>query len=234
MKRVIKKVLRGTINAADRVLHLRQLMRDESCQQHPLQGDRAIEWSWIVANLPPSPADVLDFGCVQSVLTGISARLGHRVTAIDLRDIEYEMTGVVFRQGDLRHMDFGGKRFDAILNCSTVEHVGLCGRYGTIEEGRDGDLSAMAMLRGLLAPGGRMLLTVPIGRDAVFSPFHRIYGPQRLPKLLDGFRMEKEEYWAKTGGLWKCIERHEALLVQGTEEFYALGLFVLGIGGTPR
>jgi len=51
----------------------------------------------------------------------------------------------------------------------------------------DGDLDAMGILRELLAPGGRMILTIPVGRDQICGPYHRIYGEDRLPRLLDGF-----------------------------------------------
>jgi hypothetical protein len=82
----------------------------------------------------------------------------------------------------------------------------------------------------LLAESGRMILTIPVGQDAVFSPQHRIYGEERLPRLLERYRPVEEQYWAKDGPQWKLVERAAALGTEGSESFYSLGLFVLGRG----
>jgi SAM-dependent methyltransferase len=192
-----------------------------------LFGDRAIEWSWIVAHLPAAPSQVLDVGCVHSALSGIAARMGHMVTAVDLNDIEYELPGVIFRKGDINELDFGAKRFDVIINCSTVEHIGLGGRYGSADYD-DGDLRTMAKLREILADGGVLLLTVPVGLDATFASCHRVYGAARLPELLRGFRILREEFWVKPDGrCWVRCDREAALATAGSERYYALGLFDL-------
>lgn len=193
---------------------------------HPLEGDRAIEWSWVVANLRKKNANVLDLGCVQSVLTGIASRLGHQVTAIDMREIEYEMDGVKFIKGDLTKIDLNEMQFDHIMNCSMIEHVGIGGRYGSSDQ-RDGDLISMKNLSNLLTESGTMILTIPVGRDAVF-PQHRIYGHKRLPQLLENYKIQSEEYWKKYDNQkWKKCPRSEALDVIGSDKFYALGLYVL-------
>lgn len=223
----MKNIIKNVINRADRCFGLRALMQNETQTVWNLEGDRAIEWSWMVSHLPKQAARVLDFGCVQSSLSAIAARLGHAVTAVDLRDIEYEMEGVRFRKGHINKLDFTSEQFDVIMNCSTVEHVGLEGRYAGQQEG-EGDLEAMRRLRSLLAEGGIMILTIPVGRDAVFSPFHRIYGEMRIKRLLQGFAVLDQEFWAKDASyLWKKCDRQVALATTGSNVYYALGLFLL-------
>ena len=115
----------------------------------------------------------------------------------------------------------------AIFNCSTIEHFGLAGRYGSTPN-EDADLVAMERLAGLLRRDGSMVLTVPVGHDAVFSPYHRVYGEERLPRLLERFTIEREQYCAKPNdNRWATVERGTALEQQGSPSFYALGLFVL-------
>jgi SAM-dependent methyltransferase len=192
-----------------------------------LVGDRAIEWSWVVAHLPKERSRVMDLGCVDSPLTGIAARLGHTVTAVDLRDIEYEMPGINFIKKDIMELDFGQILFDLILNCSTIEHIGLKNRYGS-SESADGDLVTMQKLSKLLLPGGRMILTIPVGQDAEYAPYHRIYGHNRLATLLNKFFILQEEFWAKDQRLrWRRCSKEEALSTHGSESYYAIGLFLL-------
>src|SRR5262249_49137909 len=130
---------------------------------------------------------------------------------------------------DILDRPLQGRTFDQIINCSSVEHVGLSGRYGSTDV-PDGDLQAMAILRELLAPEGRMLMTVPVGQDLVCRPFHRIYEHDRLPRLLDGYRIDEEQFWSKEPALdsWERTDQDAALGTLGSVSFYSLGLFVLG------
>ena len=91
------------------------------------------------------------------------------------------------RMEDIPAAFASGRRFDLIVFFSGVEHDGL-GRYGE-PLNPFGDVAAMAELRHLLRPAaGLLLLGAPLGaRDDVHFPWHRIYGPKRLPLLLRGF-----------------------------------------------
>ena len=62
----------------------------------------------------------------------------------------------------------------------------------------------MEALLALLAKEGRQLMTVPVGLDMTCAPFHRIYGAERLPRLLAGYEALEEQYWQKDegSGLW--------------------------------
>jgi hypothetical protein len=148
--------------------------------------------------------------------------------ALDREDIPllYEHERVSRLTADILDRPLGDRRFDQIVNCSSVEHVGLGGRYGS-GESSDGDLEAMGIMADALADGGRMILTIPVGRDGVFAPQHRIYGEERLPLLLERYRIAEEQYWHKQGAAWTPTDRATALATEGSESFYSLGLFVL-------
>ncbi|MBI4569982.1 MAG: DUF268 domain-containing protein [Planctomycetes bacterium] len=199
-------------------------------QPRDLSGDRHIEWSFVAAHVPPGPGRALDFGPGGSFLSLVAAHAGHEVVAVDLLPCQWtwEHPALTFHQGDLRASGLAARSFDLIVNCSTVEHVGLAGRYGVASAEQDGDLDAMTFLRSLMKPGGVMLLTVPVGRDAVFPPLHRVYGPERLPRLLAGLLVEHEQHWVKNAtNRWTSVGRDEALARQPEERLYGLGCFVL-------
>lgn len=162
-----------------------------------VDGDRHVEFSWIAARLPPSGGRALDFGCRWGYWAFGAALGGFEVTGIDLGPVEWLFTHKRLKliQTDLFKLDWPPTSLDLIINCSSVEHVGL-GRFGD-PIGENDDLKAMKLLRSLLKPGGIMLLTIPVGKDAVFAPLHRLYGPERLPRLLEGFGVREEKYWLK-------------------------------------
>ena len=56
------------------------------------------------------------------------------------------------------------------------------------------------------------MLTIPLGRDAVFAPLTRVYGKERLPHLLDGYTVEKESFWVKDQeNRWVQTDKETAL-----------------------
>lgn len=202
-----------------------------------LSGDRDIEWSWVSAHIPNGPGEALDFGPGASLLGLIAALRGFEVTAIDVEPVRwyYVYQKLHFIQGDILKVTLPAKHFDLVINCSTVEHVGLAGRYGITENKQDGDLIAMARLRDLMKPDGTMLLTIPAGQDALYSPWHRVYGNERLPRLIEGYRIEEEAFWVKDEqNRWQPAEREVALHFKTAagswsplRNIYALACFVL-------
>ena len=198
-----------------------------------LAGDRWVEWSFCMARLAEGPGRTLDFGADVGFLSLAAAQRGHEVVALDRLAVApaFDHERIEFLQADILDRPLPDQKFDQILNCSSVEHVGLAGRYGSTDQA-DGDLEAMMIMHEALTPEGRMVMTVPVGQDLVCSPLHRIYGLDRLPRLLDGYGVEEQQFWQKRPGrsIWEQTDREAALATQGSASFYALGLFVLTRG----
>jgi SAM-dependent methyltransferase len=205
-----------------------------------LLGDRDVEYTWIQAHIPEGPGLALEFGSGGSPLWLAAVRHGFKVTGIDLQPATWfvEHPAYSFVQSDLFALDLPQASLDLVINCSTVEHVGL-NRYGARVD-RDGDLAAMRRLHELLKPGGTMLLTIPVGQDAVIAPLHRVYGQVRLPLLLDGYESVCEEFWMKDphSNRWQPCTSDLAYSQVSSPHLYALGCFVLSrstrVSGPPR
>jgi SAM-dependent methyltransferase len=161
--------------------------------------------------------------------------LGARVVAIDLlpQSIAIKHPDIEVRQADIMSLE-GSQAFDLIINCSTLEHVGVSGRFDSVEDA-DRDVAAMQRMRGLLKPGGIMLLTLPVGQDAVFAPQHRVYGAQRLPRVLAGYDVVEAMFWCKgDDNCWALCDRERAMAELGSAQYYALGCMTLRSSSDDR
>lgn len=207
-----------------------------------LWGDREIEWSFVVSRLPEGPGTLLDFGASDGLLSITAAQRGFEVLALDLgpERFPWKHPRVKFLRGNLLEIQLPRRSFDVVLNCSSVEHVGLPGRYGVDVAESDGDLRAMRRFYEILNASGVMLMTIPCGQDAVIVPWHRVYGETRLPKLLAGFEIQEQSYWVKhADNRWSPCEREEALAFRPGQHpkdpslcSYALGCFVLRVASS--
>lgn len=83
--------------------------------------------------------------------------------------------------------------YDAIISISSFEHDGL-GRYGD-PLSPWADLEAMADAKCRLNPGGKLFLSVPVASDTLVWNAHRVYGPKRLERLLDGWNVKLAVGW---------------------------------------
>jgi len=193
-----------------------------------LSGDRAIEYSWIAAHLPSGPGQALELGNGKSYLGLAAVRRGFEVVALDLIPVawSYLHPRLHFVQQDIFEAQIEPESLDLVINCSTIEHIGL-GRYGDSVDA-DGDLKAMELLHDALKPGGVMLLTIPVGRDAIHKPYHRVYGMERLPLLLDSLALTNSEFWVKNEeNRWIQTDELTAMQSTSSQHCYGLGCFML-------
>jgi SAM-dependent methyltransferase len=200
-------------------------------------GERNVEWTFLSTEMPSGPGEALEFGCEQGYMSLLAACKGFRVIANDLQNQSFTWTHsqVKFLQGDFLALDLPQNHFDLAINCSSVEHVGVPGRYGITKSEEDGDIEVMGRLADVLKSGGLLLMTAPCGRDSVMAPWCRVYGAQRLPLLFERFQVAKESYWIKNGeNRWAVCDRAHALDFQPVHDSldphgcaYALGCFVL-------
>jgi len=192
-----------------------------------LEGEKLMDWGWICTNLPAGPKRALEIGPGKSPIIPAMLSLGYEVTAVDTSaDPASIIEGFRFVRGDLNEFPCD-QRFDVIVVCSVLEHVGLAGRYNC-QADDDGDVKTMHRIKSLLEPSGQLLLTIPVGRDVVHKPWHRVYGSERLPKLLDGFKVIRSHFLQKTpNGPWFSATREQALSTPIDVRRYALGEMVL-------
>ena len=214
-------------------IYLRSGLREWLLNQpvFDLAGEKALDHGWVLKNLPQKvPCKILDVGCSESALPALMVALGHCVHGVDISadGVYYEMTNFTFTQVDFNLYEPSQTQFDVVVMCSSVEHFGLAGRYGVGAAETNADLRAMKHAAELLRPGGYVILTVPVGLDDVFPPWHRVYGEHRLPLLLEEYSISRSRFYAKDrGDKWREVSRSIALSRQASASLYSLGQFVL-------
>jgi SAM-dependent methyltransferase len=202
-----------------------------------IDGERHVEWSFLSKEMPNGPGEALEFGCENGYMSLLAAQKGFHVLACDLQQqyFLWQHPGVEFHLGDFLTLDLAENQFDLVINCSSVEHVGIAGRYGITTKQSNGDIEVMERFAHVLKPSGVLLMTAPCGRDAVMAPWCRVYGEERLPRLLAPLCLQKEVYWKKDGeNRWVAASRIDALSYPTRNDpanphgcSYALGGFVL-------
>jgi len=160
--------------------------------------DRFYEYAYVIKQLRKDNTfdkNILDMGSAFTVLPTILASLGYHVTCMDVVGWEIPWPDVKVIKCDLLEPSIfiSPESFDYITCVSTIEHVGL-GRYGD-KESTNGDFEGMKILHKYLKPGGRMILTIPVGLSAIVYPAHRIYNRSRFLRLISGFRILNEEFF---------------------------------------
>ena len=106
-----------------------------------------------------------DIGCATGCFPAMQLMVGiERCTVFEVRPTSSNDARVEVRVQDLTYSEDVEPEFDLVTCLSTIEHVGL-GRYGDPIDPW-GDVKMARNLRRLLRPGGIMLLSFPVGREA--------------------------------------------------------------------
>jgi 2-polyprenyl-3-methyl-5-hydroxy-6-metoxy-1,4-benzoquinol methylase len=123
--------------------------------------------SWLVSVLPAAGGRALDLGCGAGRHAVLLAERFAHVDAIDLSVPMIEIArakrsrpNVAYRQADLLAVT-GSREYDLVLSVMTLHHVP--------------DLqAALAHIKGLLAPGGRIVVVDPYPTESALHPALRI------------------------------------------------------------
>lgn len=109
------------------------------------------------------------------------------VTVVDIRPLSSDIEGLTFRQGDMCRLAFASDSIPSISSLHAIEHVGL-GRYGDPID-PDGCFTAMRELGRVVAPGGRLYLGTPIGKERLAFNSERIFDPRTILAALSPLRL---------------------------------------------
>jgi SAM-dependent methyltransferase len=122
---------------------------------------------------PPTHVDVGSRVELACFLTAICP-----VTFVDIRPLEAEIEGLTSLAGSVLDLPFADHSLTSLSCLHVVEHVGL-GRYGDPLDPAGTDKAIRELCR-VVAPGGRLLLSTPVGRPRVCFNAHRVSDPHAI------------------------------------------------------
>lgn len=143
------------------------------------------------------------------------------ITYLDWRDPQIKEPNFVFRQADIMRLPFADNSVKSLSCLHVLEHIGL-GRYGD-PVNPEGYIRAALELSRVLAPGGYLLLSVPIGRERVCFDAHRVFNPTTILSLFSQLHLVEFSY----------IEPEKLAIIGATQSVsgfagsdYSCGLFM--------
>ena len=154
------------------------------------------------------------------------------VEVFDIRPVNLDIPGVVFKQADLMSVDSvaslcdGNAGYCDSLSClHAIEHFGL-GRYGDPVD-PSGYRRGIENLSKLLQPGGRLYLSTPIGSQRVEFNANWVFDPNTILDVANaaGLHLDELTVLDQQGGhetvLSPTVEKLNAL----AHKHYLLGIF---------
>ncbi len=140
------------------------------------------------------------------------------VVYVDIRPLESGFESIKWIKGDILSLPFPNASVQSLSCLHVAEHVGL-GRYGDSLDPK-GTWRAIAELQRVLAPGGNLYFSLPVGRERVCFNAHRVLNPHRIVEAFDNLALVSFAAISDQGKL-NLFARLED--VENSE--YACGLF---------
>ena len=122
------------------------------------------------------PTEHVDVGSLALFVGLVSIHVP--VLFVDIRPLDVVLENLRSVQGSLEHLPFADQSVESVSCMHVVEHVGL-GRYGDPLD-PEGTIKACLELQRVVAPGGTLYVSTPVGRPRVCFNAHRIHDPRTI------------------------------------------------------
>jgi len=134
------------------------------------------------------PAEHVDIGSLL-YFVGIASAIVP-IRSYDFQPVYIPLPGVTTGHADLTKLPFKDGEINSLSCMHVMEHVGL-GRYGDPLDVQ-GDLKAAEELKRVLAPGGQLLIVLPImGKPKIEFNAHRVYSYNMIMDMFKGLELKE-------------------------------------------
>jgi SAM-dependent methyltransferase len=137
---------------------------------------------------------------------------------VDYRPLQAQISGLRVIGGDIKRLPFADGSVRSLSSLHVIEHIGL-GRYGDPID----PLAYSVALRELdrvLAPGGYLYLTTPVGRERVCFNAHRVFAPRTILQTLSDLKLDSFDLVDDSGAFTGAVD-----LARAEQLDYGCGMF---------
>lgn len=141
-----------------------------------------------------------------------------QVKFIDIRPLHLDIGNYESQPGSILDLPFADGSIDSLSCLHVIEHIGL-GRYGDPLD-PEGSKKAIKELARVLAPGGNLYFSTPVGKPIVSFNAHRIHSPQQILDLFGELKLRQFSAVTDTQEFRKNIAPEEL-----ANAHYSCGMF---------
>ena len=173
----------------------------------------------IQSALPKSHVDVGSDVRWVGMLTCIT-----RVSFIDIRPLQIQLDNYEGKEGSIEKLPYPDGSLSSISSLHVIEHIGL-GRYGDALD-PEGSHKACVELMRVLAPGGKLYVSMPVGESRVQFNGQRIFSVPDVLALFSGLELVELSIVDTAGEFHEHVSPEEVKLGQNQGLDYGLGMLV--------
>lgn len=198
------------------VLDLQPCLGDWSTHT-PFDAHYFYQGAWLARQLSAAkPIQHIDIGSSVLAMSVLSAWTD--TVFVDYRPLKASLSGLSSVAGNILQLPFADDSISSLSCLHVIEHIGL-GRYGDPIDPQ-GSIKAALELQRIVRPGGRLFLSLPIGRERICFNAHRVHAPDSVVKMFGQLRLVDFSYVDDAGRLRESQQTSSANDLQ-----YGCGLF---------
>jgi hypothetical protein len=142
-----------------------------------------------------------------------------KVIVVDIRPLVSNTSNLVFKMDDATKLsNFSDSSIKSLSSLHAAEHFGL-GRYGDPVNPHS-YIDFIKSLQRILAEGGRLYFSVPVGRERVEFNSHRVFNPFTITETFDQLELLSFSLIKDDGNVY-----FNCNLTEAVNQDYACGLF---------
>src|SRR5262249_2627368 len=141
-----------------------------------------------------------------------------QVTSVDIRPLAISWPTLQVCRASILNLPFADDAVPSLSSLHVIEHVGL-GRYGDPIDS-EGSWKAARELTRVLAPGGTLLVSTPVGRERVCFDAHRVFAAESVKEMFGALDLAEFCLIDDRNRLMRTATFHDV-----STTYYGCGLF---------
>lgn len=184
----------------------------------PFDAHYFYQGAWLSRRLASlRPSKHTDIGSSVMMISVLSAYV--ETDFVDFRPIKTTLSGLTPLAGNILALSFADDSIQSLSCLHVIEHIGL-GRYGDPID-PFGSRKAAQELQRVIASGGKLYLSLPVGRERICFNAHRVHAPATVLEMFAQLALVEFSWVDDAGNFHENTPVAEA---NGQE--YACGMFL--------